>query len=217
VAYRFGDFSLDEGARQLLAGGEEVHLSRKAFDLLAILVANRARAVSKEELMQRVWPGTFVEETNLAGLVAEIRRALADPAASPRFVQTVYGFGYRFGGDVAVTGGVRPQAPRRRACLVVESREIALMNGTNIVGRAPDATIQVDSPSVSRYHARIEVSDGETTLEDLGSKNGTRLDGTAVTSPASLVDGSEIRLGTVVLTFRVAPPASPTRTAPAID
>ena len=215
MAYRFGDFCLDESARQLLAGGEEVHLSPKAFDLLAILLANRARAVTKEELMQRVWPATFVEETNLAGLVAEIRRAIGDPAPSPRFVKTVYGFGYRFIGDVAVTGRVRPQLPRRRVCLVLENREIALLNGTNIVGRAPDATVQVDSPSVSRYHARIEVSDDETTLEDLGSKNGTRLDGTAVTSPASLVDGNEIRLGTVVLRFRVAPPAAPTRTAPA--
>ena len=215
MAYRFGDFCLDESARQLKAGAEEVHLSPKAFDLLVILVANRARAVSKEELMQRVWPATFVEETNLAGLVAEIRRGLGDPASQPRFVKTVYAFGYRFIADVAVTG-VRPRPPRRRVCLVVENREIVLLNGTNIVGRAPDATVQFDSPSVSRYHARIEVSDDETTLEDLGSKNGTRLDGTVVSSPASLVDGSEIRLGTVVVQFRVAPPASPTRTVPAL-
>lgn len=212
MAYRFGEFCLDDSARQLKAGGEEVHLSPKAFDLLVILVANRARAVSKEELMQRVWPATFVEETNLAGLVAEIRRGLGDPAPSPRFVKTVYGFGYRFIGEVAVTGAGRPQPPSRRVCLLLDDREIVLLNGTNIVGRAPDATIQVDSPSVSRYHARIEVSGDETTLEDLGSKNGTRLDGSVVTSPASLVDGSEIRLGTVVLQFRVAPPASPTRT-----
>lgn len=214
MAYRFEGFCLDESARQLLAGGDEVHLSPKAFDLLAILVANRARAVSKEELMQRVWPATFVEETNLAGLVVEIRRGLGDPAASPRFVKTVYGFGYRFTGDVTVTGGGRPR-PRRTVCLFVDGREIVLLHGTNIVGRAPDATVQIDSPSVSRYHARIEVSEDGATLEDLGSKNGTRLDGTVVTSPASLADKSEIRLGTVVLEFRVAPPASPTRTVPA--
>lgn len=216
MVYRFADVALDEGARQLLSGGDEVHLSPKAFDPLVILVANRARAVSKEELMQRVWPATFVEETNLAGLVAEIRRSLLDDAASPRFVKTVYGFGYRFIGDVAVAGAARAQPPSRRLCLVVENREIVLMNGTNIIGRAPDATIQIDSPGVSRYHARIEVSDGATTVEDLGSKNGTRLDGSALTSPATLEDGSELRLGTVVLQFRVAPPASPTRTAPAI-
>ena len=215
MAYRFEDFHLDESARQLLAGGKEVRLSPKAFDLLAILVANRARAVSKEELMQRVWPATFVEETNLAGLVVEIRRGLSDSAANPRFVKTVYGFGYRFTGDVTVTGGGRPKG-RRTVCLVVDNREIVLLPGTNIVGRAPDATVQIDSPSVSRYHARIEVSDDDTTLEDLGSKNGTQLDGTAVTSPAILADKSEIRLGTVLLEFRVVPPASPTRTAPAL-
>ena len=67
-----------------------------------MLLANRSRAVSKAELQQHLWPSTFVEETNLAGLVAEIRRALRDSASSPMFVRTVYGFGYRFVGDVTV-------------------------------------------------------------------------------------------------------------------
>src|SRR5689334_2657197 len=83
VVYRIGDFTLDEDTRQLLAKGDEVHLSPKAFDLLALLVANRDRAVSKAEFQERLWPSTFVEETNLASLVAEIRRALSDDAASP--------------------------------------------------------------------------------------------------------------------------------------
>ena len=80
VSYRFGRFVLDCDTRQLLRDGSEVHLSPKAFELLAILLANQPRAVSKTELQERLWPSTFVEETNLAGLVAEIRRALGDSA-----------------------------------------------------------------------------------------------------------------------------------------
>ena len=67
VSYRFGPFTLDYGTRQLLSDADEIHLSPKAFELLTILLANRPRAVSKAELQERLWPSTFVEETNLAG------------------------------------------------------------------------------------------------------------------------------------------------------
>jgi len=212
VTYRFGDFSLDNDTRQLLLNGDEVHLSPKAFELLTVLLANPARAVSKAELQQHLWPSTFVEETNLAGLAAEIRRALGDTASSPRFVRTVYGFGYRFVGEVTVdAGSSRPGPFRVKLCLTFEKREFVLMNGANVIGRAPDATIQIDSPGVSRYHARILVSEGDATLEDQGSKNGTHLNGKRITTPARLSDGSQIRLGTIVLTFRMALPTSPTQ------
>jgi DNA-binding winged helix-turn-helix (wHTH) protein len=212
VTYRFGDFSLDSDTRQLLLNGGEVHLSPKAFELLTVLLANPARAVSKAELQQRLWPSTYVEETNLAGLAAEIRRALGDSASSPRFVRTVYGFGYRFVSEIAVdAASSRPGPARVKLYLTFEKREIVLMNGTNIIGRAPDATIQIDSPSVSRYHARILVSGGDATLEDMGSKNGTHLNGTRITKPTLLSDGSQIQLGTIVLTFRKALPTSPTQ------
>jgi DNA-binding winged helix-turn-helix (wHTH) protein len=215
VTYRFGDFSLDTDTRQLLWNGDEVHLSPKAFELLTVLLANPARAVSKGELQERLWPSTFVEETNLAGLTAEIRRALGDTASSPRFVRTVYGFGYRFVGEVTVDAGSgRPGPLRVKLCLTFEKREVALMNGANVIGRAPDATIQIDSLGVSRYHARIQVSDDDATLEDLGSKNGTHLDGKRITTPARLSDGSQIRLGTIVVTFRMALPTSPTQSLP---
>ena len=215
VTYRFGDFSLDNDTRELLLNGSEVHLSPKAFDLLTVLLANPARAVSKAELQQRLWPSTFVEETNLAGLAAEIRRALGDTASSPRFVRTVYAFGYRFVGEVTADAGAsRPPPVRVKLCLTFERREMVLMDGANVIGRAPDATIQVDSPGVSRHHARIVVSAGDATLEDLGSKNGTHLNGQRITTPARLSDGSQIRLGTIVLTFRMALPTSPTQSVP---
>lgn len=213
VRYHFGAFTLDQDVRQLVSNGDEIHLSPKAFDLLALLVANRARAVSKAELQQQLWPSTFVEETNLATLAAEIRRALRDSAANPTFLRTIYAFGYRFVGEVTTDGIVTgPEHARTRLWLVFERRPIPLLEGVNVIGRAADAAIPLDFPSMSRHHARIVVANGEATLEDLGSKNGTHLNGHRIATPCRLADGNEIRLGAIALTFRVASQMSPTET-----
>jgi DNA-binding winged helix-turn-helix (wHTH) protein len=213
VVYRFGDFRLDHDIRQLFLSGTEVHLSPKAFEFLVMLLENRSRAVSKAELQERLWPSTFVEETNLAGLAAEIRRALGDPASNPAFVRTVYGFGYRFVGDVTLeVRAPRSEPGRAKLCLVHEKREILLMEGANVIGRELDATVQIDSPGVSRHHARILVSRGEATLEDTGSKNGTQLNGIRLAAPARLADGDEIGLGAIKLKFRIVAPTSATET-----
>jgi len=212
VVYRFGEFTLDHDIRQLFAGKTEVHLSPKAFELVALLLANNTRALSKAELQERLWPSTFVEETNLAGLVAEIRKALGDSAANPSFVRTVYGFGYRFVGELTVETGA--PSPRSKPCLVIENRELGLMEGVNIIGREPGTTIHIESPGVSRHHARILVTQGEATIEDLGSKNGTHVNGTRITQPARLADGDQIGLASIRLIFRVESQAGATETAP---
>lgn len=212
---RFGGFTLDHDTRQLLLNGDEIHLSPKAFHFLALLVANRARAVSKADLQERLWPSTFVEETNLASLAAEVRRALRDSAANPRFIRTVYAFGYRFVGEVTTdAGATSPPHGRTTLWLSFEGRHIPLLEGANVIGRASDTAIPIDSPGLSRHHARIVVANGEATVEDLGSKNGTHLNGRRITTPCQLSDGDEIRLGTVVLTFRIGSPMSPTETVP---
>ena len=215
VAYRFGDFTLDPDTRQLLLDGIDVHVSPKAFDLLLMLVANRTRAVSKAELQERLWPATFVEETNVATLVAEVRRVLRDSAANPRFVRTVYGFGYRFVGEATQDSGASRHEPSRaKFWLVGDRRQIPLMDGPNVVGRAEDAAIRIDAPGVSRHHVRIVVANGEATLQDLGSKNGTQLNGVRITASCPLADGDEIRLGTIALRFKVSSPMTPTATLP---
>ena len=100
MTYRFGHFTLDTATRQLSGESGEIRLSPKAFDLLHALVRNRNRAMSRGELHELLWPSTFVLETNLASLIAEIRRALGDTADAPRFVRTMHRFGYWFIGDV---------------------------------------------------------------------------------------------------------------------
>jgi DNA-binding winged helix-turn-helix (wHTH) protein len=212
VAFRFDRFELDCDTRLLSGDGVEIHLSPKAFELLTILLTNRPRAVSKAELLDRLWPSTFVEETNLAGLVAEIRRALGDSATRPVYLRTVYRFGYRFVGEVVESGGAgRTPAGTVRPLVVFENRQTVLLEGANVIGRAPDSTVRCDAPGVSRHHARILVSNGAATLEDLGSKNGTYLRRNRVTS-ARLSDGDEIRLGTAILTFRIESPLGVTET-----
>jgi DNA-binding winged helix-turn-helix (wHTH) protein len=211
-SYRFGRFVLEQDGRQLLLGRDEIHLSPKAFDLLTILIANRTRALPKTELQERLWPSTFVEETNLASLVAEIRRALRDTATRPTFIRTMYRFGYRFVGAVEEISATAHAAPAGgKLWLAFQNRRTLLLEGANVIGRAPDATIQCDAKGVSRHHARIVVSKGEATLEDLGSKNGTYLRRQRITS-ARLSEGDEIRLGTAVLTFRLDPLPGPTET-----
>ncbi len=207
MAYRFGHAVLDCDARQLLVDGTEIHVSPKAFELLTILIRNRSRAVSKQELRGQLWPGTFVEDAGLASLAAEIRRALHDSARTPRFVRTMHRFGYRFVGDVVETIAAAPT----RVYLLFDNRKSMLLEGANVLGRAPDATISFDVAGVSRHHARIVVSRDAVRLEDLGSKNGTYLQRKRITS-ALLSDGDEIQIGKARLTFRLEHPVERTDT-----
>jgi len=214
VTFRFGDFLLDPRTRRVLRGSAEMHLSPKAFDLLTVLIENRAQAMSKAELQHRLWPSTYVLETNLAGLVAEIRRALDDPADEPIFIRTMHRFGYWFIAPVSGgSGSSEVAAAPAKFWLIWETRQVALAPGDNIVGRGPDADIWVDAPGVSRHHARIRVDNVAATIEDLDSKNGTYLRGERVVAPRALEDGDQVRLGSVLITFRIPPPAGSTETA----
>ena len=216
MTYRFDPFTLDLGTRRLLRDTREVHLSPKAFDLLACLVEHRSRAISRTELQAVLWPSTYVLETNLASLVAELRRALGDTADDPLFIRTMHRFGYWFIAAVSEPAlKDEPMTSSVKYWLVWESRQVALAEGENVVGRAPDAGVWIDARGVSRHHARIVVAGGAATLEDLGSKNGTFVGAQRVTIPRALADGEQIRLGSIVITFRIPQPPGTTETQPA--
>lgn len=213
MTYRFAGFSVTGETRQLLAGGREIHLSPKAFELLLLLIEHRSRAVSKAELQQWLWPSTFVGETNLATLIAEIRRALDDSARDSRYVRTMHRFGYRFVAAVTEAPATRVVAAKAISMyLTSAARSYLLAEGTTLIGRAHDAAIRIDSGGVSRHHASILVRGTEARVEDLGSKNGTFVSGELVTGARELEDGDEIRVGPVTLTFKVAPPTEATET-----
>lgn len=208
----FDRFTLDTGTRELLAGGALVHLSPKAFDLLEILVQKRPEAVPRAELEKRIWRQTHVSDTSLAGLVGELRKALGDQDRPARFVRTVHSFGYAFCGT-ASTAATPPAGARAAFRLILGRREIGLLPGENVLGREAGAVAWLESASVSRRHARIVVTGETATLEDLGSRNGTRVRDRAVKGPVPLADGDEIQLGSVTMTFRVVP-AGETEDAP---
>jgi DNA-binding winged helix-turn-helix (wHTH) protein len=211
VTYRFARFLLDGDTRQLFADGTEVHLSPKAFELLRILIQQRARALAKSELQDLLWPSTFVGETNLATLVAEIRRTLEDSAQGSHYVRTVHRFGYRFVAEIRE--GPPAGAPAAaRLCIALGDRRFFLSDGTFVIGRAPDAAIQVDSGGVSRLHAQITVCGRDARVEDLGSKNGTFVGEKKVGEPVPLVDGDVFRVGRVSMTFRAQAADEATRT-----
>ena len=207
---RFSDCVLDTDARQLQRAGEVVHLSPKAYELLRVLVEARPRALSKDDLYEHLWPNTFVVDANLANLIADIRSAVADRAHEPRIVRTVHGFGYAFVADAHAEAADGPMVTA--SCLVWHGRRLPLLHGENVIGRDPDAQVTFDMPSVSRRHAILTVTERGATIEDLGSKNGTRVDDERITGPTPLRDGDAIQLGSILVTFREGSPGVSTET-----
>ena len=212
MIYRFGRFTLDSDTRQLVANAVELHLSPKAFSLLLMLIEHRQRVMSKEELQDRLWPSTFVGETNLATLAAEVRRALGESAQHSTWVRTIHRVGYRFIGSVTAEAPVIPSSQGGRMYVTTAGRQVALSEGTTTIGRASDTAIRIDAGGVSRHHARIVVTNSQAVIEDFGSKNGTFVAGTRIEGPRELVDGDEIRVGPVLMTFKVAPATAVTET-----
>jgi DNA-binding winged helix-turn-helix (wHTH) protein len=95
-SFHFDEFTLDVRERRLLRGADVVRVPPKAYDVLVALVRQRGRLVTKDELLKRIWPGTFVEEGSLNVCVSALRKALGEDARRPTYVETVARSGYRF-------------------------------------------------------------------------------------------------------------------------
>lgn len=202
----FGDSEFDPGRRLLLRHGSATPLSPKAFQLLELLLDRRPEAVSKAELLGILWPDSFVSDASLHNLVTEIRAALGDDPRTSRFIRTVPRYGYAFHAEarpVPASDGPVPEVTRSGPRLVSRRREWPLAEGANIVGRDRDCAVCIDSGTVSRRHARILVTNGEATIEDLGSKNGTSVNGRKVGEPVILEEGVQVRVGSVTMTYRL--------------
>jgi DNA-binding winged helix-turn-helix (wHTH) protein len=199
---RFGDCVFDASTRQIQRHGHDLPLPPKAFQLLQLLIRDRPRAISKQQLQDALWPDTFVAEANLANLVADLRAALGDHAKKPHIIRTVQRFGYAFQAHAEPEGEAQPGGSAWVFRLIWDDREIALQEGANILGRDDGVAAWIDVYSVSRQHARLMVSGEKATLEDLNSKNGTFVAGTRISGPVPLADGTEIRIGTAELVFR---------------
>jgi DNA-binding winged helix-turn-helix (wHTH) protein len=211
LTVRFGPFLLDEAQRKLTRDGLEVHLTPKAFDLLIVLVTDAPRVLSKNELHMRVWPGTFVSDATLVGVIKELRRAIDGGDEKASSIRTVNRVGYAF------AASVEPERAGGQVChwILANGRHIVLKAGENRIGRDPASTVWLDSAGVSRNHARIVVADSVATIEDLGSKNGTSVGGRPVTAKLKLVDGDRVELGSVSIMYRCSTAGLSTEAIPA--
>lgn len=216
---RFGVCIYEPATRRLIRDGTPVELSPKAFDLLGLLLESRPRILGKDELRDRLWPKTFVGDTSLAKLVAELRKAIGDARRASRYIRTVHRFGYAFCGEAVAekAQAALVSLPAVRAislyCLRWGSRDLPLFEGPNLIGRDPECEVRIPSHRVSRRHARISIAGEHAALEDLGSKNGTAVRMNPVETPTVLADGDSILLGEEPVMFLLAAPTGPTETA----
>jgi hypothetical protein len=135
-------------------------------------------------------------------------------AASESLIRTVHRFGYAFR-EAVPRGDVGPSARRGSDVsfrLKWKDRRVTLEEGEHVIGRDPDVEIFLNSAGVSRHHARIRISGGRATIEDLGSKNGTFVRDQRVEGPTLINDGDIIGVGALKLSLRIVQTPKSTRT-----
>jgi DNA-binding winged helix-turn-helix (wHTH) protein len=197
----FGEYLFDTDARELRRRGRAVALAPKAFALLEALLESRPRALRRQELHDRLWPRTFVAHNAVARLVSEVRRALGDRGREG-WIRTVHGYGYAWGGETEEAAPLPAPAPGASGRVLRWGlHSYLLVEGANLIGRDPGCAVWIAAKGVSRRHACVTIEGVRSTLEDLGSRNGTFLGGRRLTASAPLADGAEILVGSELLTY----------------
>ena len=204
----FGDCILDLAARQLSRDGKVVTLEPKMYQLLEVLIQRRPAVVTNQELDELLWPKSYVVRASLTRLVSELRAALGDTPSDSQIIRTAYKVGYSFCADVRTLADSnrRPSS----LALVWNGQVLLLPEGEHIAGRDADCSLVIDATTVSRHHARLRVQSGTTTIEDLGSTNGTHVDGVRISAATPVKAGSTIALGSAELLVKAAGSAAPT-------
>lgn len=199
ASYLFGEFCLDVAAGELRRGSAAVHLTPTNYDLLLCLVSRPGELVTKDELIADVWANATVGEGSLSRAIATIRQALGDSSREPRYIATVAWRGYRFVAPVQKI----PRAAQGtlHGVLAHASGGYPVRAGATVLGRGADCDVVILGSTVSRRHARISTSGIQPVLEDLGSRNGTFVNGQRLSAPCPLRDGDQIRLGSEVLDY----------------
>jgi len=178
------------------------------FHLLEVLIRRRPAVVTNSELDEILWPHVYVARTSLTRLVSDLRGLIGDSPRESRIIRTAYKTGYAFCADV--TSGAALLHSASTSSLWWNDQQFTLSEGENIAGRGVECSLVIDATTVSRRHARITMAGAVATIEDLGSTNGTHVNGSRISTPTAIADGDEIALGTVVLQFRARDPMAPT-------
>ena len=149
TVYRFGEYELCPQTHELIRRGERVAIQKRIFCLLVYLVANRNRAVTKEELVDAVWDGNPISETVIPRAIMKARRAIRDERETPRYIRTIRGYGYRFinASEVVPTQDVQSSEPSA-VQETDESREPSTLEAPM---RDPDQTLLIARSRVQRW------------------------------------------------------------------
>jgi DNA-binding winged helix-turn-helix (wHTH) protein len=202
--FHLGDWLVEPTLDRISMDDRVVQLRPRAMDVLACLAIFGGKLASKRELIDEVWRTEFVSEHALTQVIAELRAALGDDARNPSYIENIPRRGYRLVAQVTPVAASVP--PARQVSvpfkLQGEDGDHSLGQGDNIIGRTDEADICIDRTEVSRCHARVVVSGTSATVEDLGSKNGTYLNGERLEQPSFLANGDEIWIGRSVARFR---------------
>src|SRR5262245_65822782 len=110
--YEFGPFHLDPSERRLTREGQVMPLTPKVFDTLLLFIENSNLLLTKDEMIGRLWPDSFVEESNLAQNVSMLRRALGEQPNGKPYIETVPKRGYRFTAEVRLRSEEQPAVAR---------------------------------------------------------------------------------------------------------
>ena len=210
--FRLGEWLVEPTLNRLVRGETQVHLRPKLMDLLTELARHAGAVVPSDALIAAVWAKKFVADSALSTAVAELRRTLGDEAGAPRYIESVPKRGYRLLAAVEPIEDTADTQPCAACALLVGGRRLPLGEGEHTIGRAPDAGVRIDSTDVSRRHAKVVVHDRRTTIEDLGSKNGTFVGLERVSTPRVLRNGDQVWVGGVLVVFRLATCLQSTRT-----
>jgi len=140
MIYVFGQHELDVSRAELRAGGVVVPLEPLPFALLSLLVENRHRMVSKDEIVEKIWSGRFITDAALATGIAAVRRAIGDDGRNPLLLRTVRGRGFRFMGEVTFAPAAGP-AELRIPATSIDHRETGAETGKPVLAVVPFSRI----------------------------------------------------------------------------
>jgi len=226
--FRLGEWWVDPTANTLVRGAEEVRLEPKLMDVMRCLARHAGEVVTKRQLIDEVWNTEYIAENSLTRAIADLRRALGDDARHPRHIQTIPKRGYRLISEMGggpeketvhqwspvsyeplavivgdrVRYGNRPGSEHCDQVLICGDQEIPLIEPAIIFGRGEQSDIQFLVSEVSRKHARLDVAPGHAVIEDLGSKNGTKVNNETIDGPHRLSSGDAIVIGPNTLVYR---------------
>jgi DNA-binding winged helix-turn-helix (wHTH) protein len=195
---RFEDCVLDLHARQLERQGKPIPLEPKVYGLLETLIKRRPAVVLNDELDEILWPQVYVARTSLTRLVSKLRVAVGDTPRGSRIIRTAYKTGYAFCADVTCMSSGKAAKME----IIWGNQSLPLTEGRHVAGRDDTCALVVDAGTVSRRHARITVASDTCIIEDLGSTNGTHVNGIRISGPSPLRSGDAFSLGSESLRIR---------------